>query len=285
MAKSHELPPENISSFIDQVLKAKDPAAVGLKRILKKNDDEQNDYPLRSAALEDFHVGGGGAIKKLSPEDRHVLELEKRVADLQIEMRLQSEKSVVAIQAAYSKGKNEGREIGRVEGTKSTTESYEKKIDSLQQKIGKALQMLESSKKLMLHDTEHILLHLCMEMTKKVVRREVEQSNDVVLSVLKHALSYIGHHDKMVLRVAPGDFDKVSGRKDFWVPVGERLNDISIEQDPQVEPGGCILDTNSGRVDARIGVQISELEEMLEKTWNDIHSAILAGVDNEPGDR
>jgi len=279
MTSPEHLPPEHLASFIDQVLKTKDPAAVGLKRILKKREDEKNDYPLRNAALEEFHVSGGGA-KKLSADEQHILELEKKVADLQVELKLQAEKANSAIQGAYTKGKKEGREGGREDGLKTATEAYEKKIDQMQQRIEAMLQELERSKKQMFHNTEHLLLQLCIEMTKKIVRREVTEHNDTILAVLRHAMSFIGLHEKMVVRVAPGDLEVVSGRKDFWAPVGERLTDISIVPDEQIEAGGCILETNSGVVDARLGVQLSEIEELIKRTWNDIHSAIIAGEGN-----
>jgi flagellar assembly protein FliH len=270
--------PENVSSFIDQMLRTKDPAAVGLKRILRKKEDEKNDYPLRTAALEDFNVAENGT-KKLSVEERHILELEKKTADLQIAFRRQNEKAAAAIQAAYTKGKTEGRESGRNDGLKTATESYQKKVDLLQQRIEAVLLDLESSKKLMFHNTEHILMQLCMEMVKKIIRREISEHHDIVLSVLKHALSYIGHHEKMIIRVAPGDIEMITGRKDFWAPVGERLKDITIETDERISPGGCILESNAGMVDATLGVQISELGELVETTWAEIHSAIVAGVD------
>jgi len=51
-----EMSPEKVSELIGQVLEAKDPATVGLKRILRKKEKECDDYPLRGALLEEFKV-------------------------------------------------------------------------------------------------------------------------------------------------------------------------------------------------------------------------------------
>jgi flagellar biosynthesis/type III secretory pathway protein FliH len=269
---SSEISPENVSTLISQVLKAKDPATVGLKRILRKKEEERNDYPLRTITLEEFTVTGNNP-KKLNENERHVLELEKKVADLQIELKKQRQTAIAAVQAAYTKGKQEGIALGRDEGTSSTTDCYEKKIDVLQQRMGDIIEHLESSKQKVFSNAEHLVLQLCCAMVKKVIDHEVSIHRDIVLAVLKRALTYIGHREKMVVRVAPDDLETISERKDFWFPVADRLADITIEADARIERGGCIIESNSGLVDARLGVQFDELAGLIEKTWNEVTSA------------
>lgn len=277
MAEQLQPSPESIASFIDQMLNAKDPAAVGLKKILRKQTDAKNDFPLRSIELEEFDTAGRGT-KKLSSDDRYILELEKKVADLQVELQQQKEKTVSAIQSAYTKGKTEGRETGRADGLKTASETFQKKVDQMQQRFESMLLVLETSKRSIFHHTEHLLIKLCLIMVKKILRREVTADREIVLSVVKQALSYIGHHEKMVIRVAPDDLEIVSGRKDFWLPIAERLKEIAIEPDERIERGGCIIESNSGIVDARLGVQISELEALVENTWATVASSIGAGT-------
>lgn len=269
------LQPENVSHLINQVLKTKDPAAVGLRKILRKHEDSRNDFPVKSAELQEFGSPSTGMVK-LSDDDRHILELEKKVADLQVALKQQNEKTIAAVQASYVKGKTEGRESGRSDGLKTAQDAYNKKIDELQNKIAGMLSTLEISKKMMFHHSEHLLLELCMAMVEKIVKREVSEQRELILRTLKQSLTYIGDHDKMVIRVAPGDYEVVSGRRDYWLPVSERLKDITIEQDDRIEPGGCILDCNTGLIDARLGVQLDEVRELLEKTWNDIQVAIVS---------
>jgi len=56
--------------------------------------------------------------------------------------------------------------------------------------------------------------------------------------------------------------------------VGERLSDITIEADTTITKGGCIIDSNAGVVDATLGVQFSEMNELIEKIWNDVSSSV-----------
>ncbi|MBN1576162.1 MAG: hypothetical protein JW913_06415 [Chitinispirillaceae bacterium] len=274
---SSELSPENVSTLIEQVLKAKDPSTVGLKHILRKKEEGRKDYPLRGVVLEEFSTPGKES-KKLSAEERRVLELEKKVADLQIALKRQRKAAADAVQASFTKGNSEGFARGHAEGTAVMTASCEIKIDALQQRIGDLLEKLESSKRSVFSNAENLLLKLCCAMVKKIIDREVSVHQDIVLGVLKRALTYIGHHEKMVVRVAPDDLELVAQRKDFWFPVAQRLRDITIEADARIERGGCIVESNAGLVDARLGVQFEELAGLIEKIWNEVTSAAERGA-------
>jgi flagellar biosynthesis/type III secretory pathway protein FliH len=115
---------------------------------------------------------------------------------------------------------------------------------------------------------------------KKIIDHEVTVQKNIVLTVLKRALNYIGHREKMVVRVASDDLERVTNRKDFWFPVADRLTDVSIETDERIAPGGCIVESNSGLADARLGVQFEELTELIEKTWNEVTSAATEREDD-----
>jgi flagellar assembly protein FliH len=90
------------------------------------------------------------------------------------------------------------------------------------------------------------------------------------LSTIKKALTYISDREKIIIRVSRGDLENVSGRTDFWIPVGERIDAVSIEPDDSIEKGGCIIESNSGKADARLGVQFLELREIIDRMWESV---------------
>lgn len=266
------LSPENVSSLIDHVMKSKDPATVGLRKILKKKDDESKDFSLHAPELLEFDAPGAAKSKRLSDDDKRILELEKNVHDLQIKIKSLEEKAPIAEKDAFANGRTKGFGEGVAKGTADTTNQYEKKIDALQEKIGTFLKSIEDAKREMISNTDHMLLKLCFEIVKKMISSEVRENKEYILSVIKKAVSYIGDKERLIVRVAPTDFEIASNRKDFWLPVTERLKDISIEQDERISLGGCIIESNSGMVDARLGVQFNELALIVENVWENMNS-------------
>ncbi|MCX7725802.1 MAG: FliH/SctL family protein [Chitinispirillaceae bacterium] len=268
---SKDISPENVSQFIEKVLTSNDPTLIGLKRILKKKEELDREYPVRTLALEEFSIPEK-KTKILNEEERHILELEKKVAELEQLIKQEKEKTIVAIQNAFIKGKKEGFESGVKEGKEEAAKIYEKKIDELQSKITTILEDINIFKKKLYSNTELELLHLSLAIAKKIVNHELSVNKELILHIIKNALEYIGSKEKVVIRVAENDFETVSGRKDFWIPVGERLKDIIIEPDPRIEKGGCIIESSSGLVDSRISVKFEEIASILEKAWNELNA-------------
>lgn len=267
---SKDIPLENVSQLIEKILTTNDPVLVGLKRILRKKEELDREYPVRPLILEEFSTPGE-KTKILNEEERHILELEKKNAELELTLKNEKGKAIVAIQNAFAKGKKEGFEEGVKQGKEEATKTYEKKIDELQSRITTILDNIELFKKKLYSNTELELLQLSLAIAEKVVNYELSVNKEAILNIIKKALEYIGNRDKIILRVAENDFETVSERKDFWIPVGERLKDVVIEPDPRIQRGGCIIESSSGLIDSRINVKFEEISSILEKAWNELN--------------
>jgi flagellar assembly protein FliH len=263
------LSPENVSSLIDHVMKSKDPANVGLRKILKKKEDEARSFQLHAPQLTEFETPGVKS-RHLSEDDTIILELEKKVNELQIKLKQLEEKSVSAEKAAFVKGRNEGYTHGVKKGSEDIASKYEQQINMLQENVTGFVETFERSRRELFENVDHVLLKLVFEIVKKIISCEVKTNREYVLSVIKKAIHFIGDKERLIVRVAPQDFEIVSGRKDFWLPVTERVKEIIIENDERITQGGCIIESNSGSVDARLGVQFKELESLVEKIWGNI---------------
>jgi flagellar biosynthesis/type III secretory pathway protein FliH len=260
------LSPDDVSALIDHLLKSKDPATVGLRKILKSKRDAAEDFPLHPLSYQEFHVPG--ATKDLfSNDEKKMVELEKMVQVLQTRLAGDRAKSEAAIAAAFAMGVKEGRASGEEEGLKKARAGFDTQVKDLQEKISSFIEEIESSKKKIYNDAHTILLKLCFELTKKIINAECSMNPDIVLSVIRKSLSYVADREKLIIRVAPGDIETASSKKDFWLPIGERVESIRIESDERIEKGGCIIESNSGVADARLGVQMEELAAFVEKIW------------------
>ena len=223
--------------------------------------------------MEEFEEPGK-RCKVLSEDEQRILELEKTVINFQVQQKKQRENARNAVQKAFTQGKETGLKEGYQRGRAETSAEYEKQIDDIQGEMETFLKNLDDSKREIFYNAEHILLRLCREIVKKIISSEVTTNQDVILSVLKKAISYIGDRERLVVRIAPDDLETVTGRKDFWVPVTERLTNVVIEADERVSRGGCIIESNSGIADARLGVQFEELMNLVENVWHNINFSV-----------
>jgi flagellar assembly protein FliH len=260
---------DDVSALIDHLLKSKDPATVGLRKILKSKREAAEDFPLHPLSFEEFHVPGA-AKGSFSDDEKRMLTLEKEVKELQALLAGQRDQAKAAVVAAHAAGVKDGYARGEAEGLKKAQASFDARVKELQTKIASLLETLEASKKQIYGDAHTVLLKLCFELTKKIINTECRMNPDIVLSVIKKSLSYIADRERLVVRVSKDDMETASSKKDFWLPVGDRVESIRIESDERIEKGGCIIESNSGVADARLGVQIEELAEFVEKIWESV---------------
>ncbi|MBD3393523.1 MAG: hypothetical protein GF418_15420 [Chitinivibrionales bacterium] len=264
---AESLTPQDVSTLIDHLLKSKDPATVGLRRILKRKTEKRENFPLQKAEFEDFGAPGGGMF---DAQETRVLELEKQLSDLRQELAREREKTKKAAQAAYRKGMDEGQVKGTEEGKAEAGKEYEERLAELQQRIAGMLEETLTAKKRLATESQSVLVKLSMMIARKVVNTELSMNEDTVLSVIRKALGFIADRDGLVVRVAPDDLENVTGKKDFWTSISERLEGIRIEPDARIEKGGCIIESASGVADARVSVLFDELQDVLDTTWESL---------------
>ncbi len=100
---------------------------------------------------------------------------------------------------------------------------------------------------------------LALEIAKKVVAREVSIEQEVVLSVTKNALSKLHSRCLASLHLHPQDLAFVQEHRN-------KLNfhgSLELIEDASVTPGGCLIHTDTGDIDARIETQFDEITDGL----------------------
>jgi flagellar biosynthesis/type III secretory pathway protein FliH len=264
------LPPDQIASLVARILEDRDPASVGLRRIVRRKTAEAYDFPMRAFAVEDFS-GAKKGLKTLSDDEQRIIDLERQVAGLKKTLQDQAQKARTAVQNAYTQGFDEGKKKGYGEGVEKAGADHRRDLEALQASVTAFMQNLETEKNTLYASADRTMLELCLLMVKKVIAADTHQNPEIILAVLRKALSYVAEKEKLVIRVSPRDAGTVSGNKEFWTPIAERLRDVSVEPDERIQRGGCIIESNSGVVDGRIETQLADLADVIEKAWEGIH--------------
>jgi flagellar assembly protein FliH len=147
--------------------------------------------------------------------------------------------------------------------------------EQAEQMIAEAKQMVEALKfqfcdmvrlrrKIML-DMEPEIVRLSWEVAKRVVGEELKTNREVILGVVKSALSTLQERDEILIRVNPTEFDSVKPHQKALEAMIEGLKKFVIQADGAIEPGSCAIETNLGNVDARIETQFEAIRLGLEE--------------------
>lgn len=154
-------------------------------------------------------------------------------------------------QAAMEKGLNEARQTIENEIAERVNAEVSPMRETLAETIAKvsALEAEITSK------IEKELLEFSLEIAKKVVGREVTIDREVALTLVKISLAKLHSRTFAQIYLNPQDLAFVEAHRD-------RLNfqgSIELIEDNSISPGGCLVRTETGDIDARIESQFDEI--------------------------
>lgn len=164
-------------------------------------------------------------------------------------------------QEGYQDGYNEGFRCGK----EQAASEMQQKINSAAEKAQSILTCAEQEYKESIIEAEQEIINISLAVARKILAREIEENPVVVLPIVKAALEKVRDQDQIIIRVSTDDFELVlQAKRDLQMMLG-RENVISIVHDHTVNPGGCLIDTPYGTVDASIDSQFQALQQAVKK--------------------
>ena len=156
---------------------------------------------------------------------------------------------------ARRKGLEEGRESGFDEGRAEA----ERLVDRLHVVINRAIERRNE----IIEESETQIVSLVLQIAKKVVKVISENQRNVVVNNVVQALRKLKEKSDVIIRVNIQDLQMVTNHVQEIIERVEREHHITIAEDSTVDPGGAIIETDFGEIDARIASQLQEIEDQI----------------------
>lgn len=165
----------------------------------------------------------------------------------------------------FSNGQEEGFKKGYQDGFESgKKESFQKLVDFFGI-LDKSAKEISKFKEDILRESENEIAKMSLSIAKKVINKELLIDPSIVLTIIRDALSKIYYKKKFVIYVNPLDLELVKSEQEKVSSVLENFESFVIKPSSQVEPGGCIVETESGTVDARVESKYEKVKESVIK--------------------
>ena len=153
---------------------------------------------------------------------------------------------------------------GFARGEKAGIESGKEKIESVVNSINKGLSELIKIRQDIYLETEQEIVKLAMAIARKVVCNEIRVNKDTVVNVVKEAVEKVEGNEKVKVRLSCKDFQFIKSEKPAIINKIINIENVGFEMDDSIPDGGCIIETESGDIDARIEKQFQAVEEAFE---------------------
>ncbi len=141
------------------------------------------------------------------------------------------------------------------EGQKAGIETAAAEIQPALDRLLRAYADVAAMRARIRRETESDIVTLTIAIARRVLRRELSVDPDAIHGVVKAALERVQTKDICLVRVHPEYLARVRA---FFESSG--IAGLEITSDPSLQPGGLVLETKRGNLDASIETQLKEIE-------------------------
>lgn len=111
-------------------------------------------------------------------------------------------------------------------------------------------------------DAERDLLTLAVRIAEKILGKELTSNKKAIADIVSTALRNARQQEKVTVFVNPSDLEVVAGEREKFSS-DERIRLLDFVADPAVPAGGCVIETEVGKIDARLETQFKVIENAL----------------------
>ncbi len=167
------------------------------------------------------------------------------------------------VQNAYDRGFADGKQVAtatmmtEVQRQHEVLKNFDMLIGNLHNDFGQSLQAMERS-----------VVELALMVAEAVISEEVRRDKSVVIAQVKKALESLRGADTMTVRINTDDYDGLMRAKSSLIIDPSKASRLTLIADESVEPGGCVVESSLGSIDAQLRTQLTKIADAMKQNIN-----------------
>lgn len=113
-------------------------------------------------------------------------------------------------------------------------------------------------------DLEKQILPIAIKAAQKIVSKELEMFPNTIADIVASNLKAVAQHKQIAIYVSKKDFASVEAQRPRLKDLFEQLEVLSIRERADISPGGCVIETEGGIINAQIEGKWKILENVFE---------------------
>lgn len=234
----------------------------------EKNGDKHEVFNLRDIADEARQI-----VAEAFRQKQKILE----EAEAEVSRRFeQAQKDGYA--RGFEDGAGEGRRQGHEKALAEARKEFAGKSEKTMTALRQVLHDFQRCKDAVAWQAEQDTVVLVLAIAEKVIKKAIETDSDIVLQNIREALEFVSPHTRVIIKMSPMELDHVESMAGKSDSVFGQFSSLKFEPDPDISPGGCLVTTEQGTIDARIETHIERIAAELVMTGDDTQQT---GADKE----
>jgi type III secretion protein L len=117
-------------------------------------------------------------------------------------------------------------------------------------------------------EMEKVLAQAALKAAQKIVGRELETSQDAVVSIVSNILRSVSQHKKIAIYANKEDLLKLEAHRPRIKEIFESLDSLSLRAKEDLNPGESVIETEVGIINARLDNQWKILENAFKTMFS-----------------
>ena len=130
--------------------------------------------------------------------------------------------------------------------------------------FNKQILLYEQKIKQMEHELQKMVLPLALKAAKRIVGRELDAKPETIVDIVRQTLKPVTQNHHIKIYVNKKDKEVLEKKKQDLRSSLDQVQTFAIEEREDVSPGGCIIETEAGIINASLENQWRALEAAFE---------------------
>ncbi|MFC1503877.1 flagellar assembly protein FliH [Spirochaetota bacterium] len=210
-----------------------------------------------------------GAFQRIKEgNQKHKEEIEKtrrEAEEIVKKARDQAEHILKDVETKRAEINRQASEEGFQKGFDDSFEKGRDELERIKERLEKILGETINKRNEIIESSEKQLINIAIAMAKKVVKAITESDQAVILRNVTEALRKVKGRARVTIRVNINDLELTTRHKDDFYRMLDNIENVNVLEDPNIEQGGCIIETDFGDIDARVSTQLNEIETAIRE--------------------
>jgi flagellar assembly protein FliH len=162
-----------------------------------------------------------------------------------------------------ARAEQEGKAAALKTLEQTVSERVAKHVATLTPAVRQAVVEIQQAKQTWLKHWESQAVRTAVAIAARVIRRELRQTPDITLALVREALELAAGSAQMQLQLNPNDHQALGAEVRQVIEVVGKLANVEVVASSAVSLGGCRVETRFGVVDQSVEAQLGRIEEEL----------------------
>lgn len=110
-----------------------------------------------------------------------------------------------------------------------------------------------------------LVIPISLKAAQKIVGREIELNPEAIVDIVTSILKTVATHRKVTIYVNKKELEVLEQHKQELKNIFEKLESFSLREREDIAPGGCVVETEVGIINAQMEQRWKILEKAFEK--------------------